>query len=116
VQLLLLLVGGGVPLVIQLMSPVLRDMDYSMLQVSSPFWTVAYLATSRGTPRPETVMLLWVLGIAAMIVFVANLPGVHRELRHVRIARPKRVAEEDAQVAALKSPPQPTKTSPWDDD
>ena len=115
VQILLLLVGGGVPLIIQLMSPTMRDMDYSMLQVSSPFWTLAYLGDT-WRAQPETIMLLWVLGIAASIVFMANLPSVLRELRHVRIARPQRVAEEDAQLAALKTPPQSTRTSPWDDD
>ena len=44
-----------------------------------------------------------------------NLPGVVREVRYVRIARPSRVAEEDAELAARSHPAEPVRTSPWDD-
>jgi hypothetical protein len=47
-------------------------------------------------------------------VFLLNLPGIVREVRFVRLPKPKRVAEEDAEQAALLHPPQPIQISPWD--
>jgi hypothetical protein len=115
IQILLLLTACGVPLVIQLMSPTLRDLDYSMLQLTNPFWTHSYMADTWRATQPETEAILWSLGIMAFLVFLANIGSVARELRHVRIMQPKRVAEEDAEKAALKTPPVSTKTNPWDD-
>jgi hypothetical protein len=52
---------------------------------------------------------------AAVLIFLANLPGIAAEVRHVRIAKPLRVAQEDALAEAQKAPPR-QKTNPWDDD
>jgi len=114
IQILLLLVGCGVPVVIQLMSPTLREMDYSLLQVTNPFWTLAHMADRWSAPL-ETVPLLLILGTTALVLLIVNLVGVAREVRHVRIASPRRVSEEDAVMAAEKVPAEPEKTSPWDD-
>lgn len=120
-QVLLLLLGSGVPLIIHLMSPELRNLDYSLVHVTDPIWSLAYLLDSSfgrgGIPfalSPDIYVLLLVIPLAALIVLLLNLPGVAREVRHLRIAKPKRVAEEDAQVLAVKRPPRPVKTSPWD--
>lgn len=114
IQILLLLLGCGVPLFIQTMSPDWGQTGYSLLQMSNPFWTLTQVADNSTLPV-ETPILLTVLPIVALIVLVLNLPAIIRELRHVRIAKPARVAEEDAELAARFAPAQPTRLSPWDD-
>jgi len=112
----IVLVGSGcaVPALVHTMSrQYYYDMGYSLLHVSNPFWTLMHVADDPTLPV-ETATLLVVVPLAALVVFVLNLPGVVREVRHVRIAKPKRVAEEDAELAAEKAPPQPIRTSPWD--
>lgn len=113
VHVVLLAVGTGVPLVIQMTSPILRNADYNLLQISNPFWTLTEIGDSSRLP-PEGPAVLVLLSTAAGVVFVMNLPGVVREVRYVRIARPRRVAEEDDELAALAHPPEPVRTSPWD--
>jgi len=49
----------------------------------------------------------------AVVVLLANLPSVVAAVRHVRIAKPRRVAEEDAFVESQRAPP-PVPTSPFD--
>lgn len=112
-QVLLLVAGTGIPMTFHLMSPVLRN-DYSVIEISNPFWTLAEVVD--GPMSPDQVMVLLIcLPAAALVVFLLNLPGVVAEVRHVRIARPKRVEEEDAELAAqLAPPPEPVRTSPWD--
>ncbi len=111
-QILLVLIGSGVPLIIQLMSPSLRYGGYSLLQISNPFWTLGHIADD--VSSPEMPVLLGVLPLAALIVLLLNGRGIVQELRHVRIDKPRRVAEEDAQQAAVKHPVEPMKESPWD--
>jgi len=109
---LLLLLGCGVPAIVHMMSPTLRRLDWDLLQIPDPFWTLVYFV-DRGF-RPEMPIVLVMMSLAALVVFFLNLPGVVREVRHVRIARPKRVAEEDTELAAAKAPPlAPVRTSPW---
>ena len=112
-HIMFLLLGCGVPVVIQLMSPQLRNMGYTLLQITNPLWTLAYVGDRSSLP-PEAPVLLTVVPLAALVVFLLNLPGVAAEVRHVRIAKPQRVAEEDAEMAAEKAPPKPVRTSPWD--
>jgi len=114
VHVLLLVIGTGVPVVIQLMSPTARQAGYSFLQISNPFWTLVHIV-DRSTLPMEAPVLLAIVPLLAAVVFVLNLPGVVREVRFVRIAKPKRVAEEDAELAARLAPPRPTRTSPWDE-
>jgi len=111
---LLVLIGIFVPLVIYWMSD-LRYMDYSLLHLTNPFWSLVELADRPRIDGEMTMLLILVLGGAA-IVAVLNMPAVVRELRHVRVAKPKRVAAEDAEREALRAPPKPEPKSPWDDD
>jgi hypothetical protein len=113
-QILLVLAGAGIPLVIHLMSDY-RSTGWNLLHITNPIWTLAEVADS-GTGLLNSPTLLLILAPLALIVFVANLPSVAAEVRHVRIAAPKRVAEEDAEAAALAAPPQPVRSSPWDED
>jgi hypothetical protein len=110
VNILLVGAGTGIPLTIQMMSPTLRRSGYTMLQITNPFWTLVELGDGPAAPAIVAPVTL-VLSVAAVVVFALNLPGIVRELRHVRIAKPARVAEEDA---ALQPPPEPVRTSPWD--
>jgi len=113
IQILLLLLGTAVPLVTQLLLPDLRDAKYTLLQLPNPFWSLAYVA-DRSTLSPEVPILLAVVPLAALAVFLLNLRALIAEVQRVRVERPQRVAEEDAQIAARNAPPEPIHTSPWD--
>jgi uncharacterized membrane protein (DUF485 family) len=86
--------------------------NYSFLQITNAWWSLQeinkYMLTS---DRAALAVLVWVL---ALPVLLANLPGVAREVRQVRMEPPRRVAEEDAAAAARRAPPKPLHTSPWD--
>jgi hypothetical protein len=110
---LLVLIGIFVPLVIYWMSD-LRYGDYTLLHATNPFWSLAELC-DRGQIYGEMALLLILVCGGAAIVAVLNIGGIARELRHVRVSKPKRVAAEDAEREALKTPPKPQPTSPWDD-
>jgi ABC-type transport system involved in multi-copper enzyme maturation permease subunit len=112
IQAMLLTIACAVPAIIQMTSPKLRNADYTLLQITNPFWTLLHVAGRRALP-PDTPVLLLLVSAAALLVFLLNLPGVARELSRVRIAKPERVAEEDAQLAPV--PIRPARTSPWDD-
>ncbi len=112
-QVMLLLLACGVPLVIQMSSSQWYSSGYTLLQVSNVFWTLAEMSMSRGG-WAFTPAILAVLSPCALLVFVLNLPNIVREVRFVRAAKPQRVAEEDAQQAALLHPPRPVQISPWD--
>jgi hypothetical protein len=110
IHLLLLMAGTLIPWTIQMMSVNLRELDYTFLQITNPFWTLSYLI-SGSLPRDATQILLTVAAAAACVL-VLNLPGVIRELRQVRIALPARVAQDELELHPLP-PPQPT--NPWDE-
>lgn len=114
VQCLLLLVGIFVPWVVQ--SMYLHDADYeqfSLVRLPDPICSLVHVFDRPSLPA-EAFLLLTVVPAAGLIVFVLNLPAVAREVQQVRIAKPKRVAEEDAELAAQKAPPEPARISPWD--
>ncbi len=113
IQLLLVVAGCAVPAVVQTTSPAYYYGGYSLLHGTNPFWTLAEVGD--GSPLPvETPVLLVAVPSAALAIFLMNLPGIVREVRHVRIPKPERVAAEDAALAAVKRPPEPVRTSPWD--
>ncbi len=101
---------SGIPLVIQLMSPVLRYEDYTLLQITNPFWSMGHVVDSSNIPV-ETYVLIPVISLAAAAIFFANIPAIVAELRYKRIAPPERVQREDAAIAAEREGP----TSPWDE-
>jgi hypothetical protein len=111
VHLLLLMLGGGVPLIIQLSTPSLRNQGYTLLQITNPVWTVNE-ACGKGLPF-DMPILQWVLPLAAALIWLANLPGLAAELRQVRIPKPERVVEEDAALAA-QAAGDSLRKSPWD--
>jgi len=109
---LLVLLGMFIPLVLSWIVEDFRYMDYSLLHASNPFWSMAEF-WDRSFSGEMTTLLVLVLGGAA-VVAVANARGIARELRHVRLAKPKRVAAEDAEREAALHPIIPEPTSPFD--
>jgi hypothetical protein len=81
-------------------------MDYSLLEITNPFWSLIEIVDHRSL-SPEIMVLLIVLPVTAGCVFLANLPSVVAAVRHVRIAKPVRVAEEDEFFELQRHPPQP---------
>lgn len=113
VQVILIVVGCVVPAIIQEMTPGWRSQGYSLLQAPNFVWTLeAVLYPNWATG--DTAALIVLLPVMALVVFILNLPGIAREVRYVRIAKPKRVAEDDA--AHLPPPPTPLPESPWDEE
>jgi hypothetical protein len=110
IQLLLILAGSGIPSTIQLMSVELRELDYTYLQITNPFWTLHYLG-ERGLPT-DGLILLVIVSCAAICTLLFTLPAVVRELRQTRIAPPPRVIADELELHPLP-PPQPT--NPWGD-
>jgi hypothetical protein len=104
-QVLLVLLGCGAPLTVHLMIADLR-MGYSLLEITNPFWSLIEIVEHRSL-SPEMVVLLIVLPATAGCVLLANLPSVVAAVRHVRIAKPVRVAEEDEFFELQRHPPQP---------
>lgn len=105
VQVLLLLFGCGAPLTIHLMIADMRN-DYSLLEITNPFWTLEEIIEHRSL-TPEVTVALLILPFVAGIVFLGNLPSVVTAVRQVRIAKPRRVAEEDEMLELERNPPQP---------
>jgi hypothetical protein len=110
IQILLLMVGTGIPWTIQMMSVNLRYIGYTLLQITNPIWTMYHLIDS-STPL-DTFYISLILLAAAICVLTLNLPNVLRELRNIRIAPPTRVVE-DEQILHPQPAPQPT--NPWDE-
>ncbi len=106
---LLVAVGAGVPWSVQMTFRSLRDNNYTLLQVTNPLWTMSELC-SRGLPFYLPVLIL-VVPAAAIVVWMLNVPSLIEELKQTRIAKPPRVADDDAEHA-VKVPVGPA--SPWD--
>lgn len=111
-QVLLVLAASGIPLSIHLMTPELRN-DYSLIEISNPFYSLAEVIDSNYFSF-AVVSLLTVIPLAAAVVFLLNLPATISAVSQVRIAKPERVAEEDAEIAALLAT-SPGPSSPFDD-
>ena len=109
---IILLTFCCVPYLLQLMWTDWRNDDYTLMQIFNPLWTLMEVVDNRNFQRDWATLLL--VAAAAVLILLANLPGIAREMHFARVAKPKRVAEEDAEVAALHTPLQePQPTSPW---
>jgi hypothetical protein len=110
INFLLLLAGFGVPNMIKSMSPELRPVDYTLLQLTDPILSLYHVAEHQVTP--EAGVLLLVVPAVALCVLLANMPFIIREVHEVRIAAPQRVVEDEAE---LHPPPAAQPTNPWDE-
>jgi hypothetical protein len=111
-NILLALMGTMVPFTIAYSSYSLRATGYSLLQISNWWWTFMELFDNRALP-PETPVLRVVLPTTAALVVLLNLFSVVREVRQLRVAKPKRVVEED--ILLHPPPPEPVYKSPFED-
>jgi hypothetical protein len=109
-QVVLVIVGCGLPPVVQALSLQWRSQGYTLVQLTNFFWTLDLFFNRRLPPEAPELLLL-VPGVA-LVVFALNLRGIVREVQYVRIAKPLRVAEEDA--ALVPPPPPPPRPGPWD--
>jgi hypothetical protein len=110
-HIILLLIGVGVPTVVQLTSRTLRQSGYTLVQASNPFWTLGELL-DRGPSAVYVDILVIILPAAAALALLLNVRSVAAELQRQRIAPPIRVAEEEAE---LHPAPAPRPSSPWDE-
>ena len=94
-QILLVLFGCVVPLVIQWTLPQFRHVNYSILQITNPFWSLSEVLGS--SLSPETPLLVTFVPAAAVAVFLMNIPGLIREISVIRIMTPERVTDDDAE-------------------
>ncbi len=111
VQFLLLTFGTLIPL---LLSSLQRyNTQYSLLQITNPFWSTSAVLFDRGIGLADGnfVALITLVPLTALIVFALNVRDLTQEMHFVRTASPERITEDDA----LRSQPQRKKTSPWDD-
>lgn len=108
---LLVGIGTAVPLLVQLSTD--PNAGYSLLQITNPFWTLEQ--ATHNSPGPDAITVSVVLPIAALLMLLASLPEIAAEVQQVRIAKPARVAEEDAQLEAAAHPIVHVPTSPWDE-
>jgi len=113
VQALLLMVGCGLPTILEMYKPSTRQFDYSVLQATNVFWTLAEIMERRGVSTDAAVVAVLV-AIAAGVVLLLNLPAVVRELRQPPLATPRRVLEDEVELEARQAPP-PVPKSPWDE-
>ena len=76
---------------------------------------VVYLRHFEQTADPrstqEALGLLTLVPAMALLVMLANWPGIAAELRNVRVIAPRRVTEDDIEMAPAA---EPQKMSPWD--
>jgi hypothetical protein len=110
-HLALLAAGNLIPLLIQSgigMAQGYMFYEYSLLQYPAPFWSLGEAVEQPSSG--EVVLLKILLPIAAFLVLCLNLPSVAHEIQQLRVAKPKRVEEDDLE---LNPPPAPQPTSPW---
>lgn len=110
IHLLLLLAGFGVPYAIKSMSLRMREADYSFIQITDPFYSLAHVGDG-GVISDAAVLGLIVPGVAVCILLL-NMPSVIRELRVVRVSAPARVIQDEVD---LHPPPEAQPQNPWDE-
>jgi hypothetical protein len=92
-----------------MMSVEMRNLDYTFLQITNPFWSLVHIADGG---MAEGYALALVVPAAAACMFLLNLRGIVRELQQVRVAPPPRVLADEAE---LHPPPEAQPTNPWDE-
>lgn len=108
----LLMIAIGVPTVIQLTSREMRNVGYTLLQVTNPIWTLGELL-DKGVGAVQGEILILLVPAAAFVALLLNMRSVATELLHHRVAAPVRVIEEEAE---LHRAPPPKPRSPWEVD
>lgn len=111
VLLLLILAGTGLPYLIETTTDSIRVSRYPLLQYPSPYWTIDRMVDKLYSDS-ELITLSISLGSLAIIVLAINLAMASSEAMLMRVAKPKRVQEDDRE----KNPtPEQKATNPWGD-
>jgi hypothetical protein len=112
-QVVLITFGTLIPLVLQLAIVGPQNFEYSPLQVTNPFWTLAEMMFDWSTVVGGTAGSLLILIIFGGGMVVVHFISTIREVEQTRLAAPTRVLEEDAAAIAARTPVR--KKNPWDD-
>ena len=87
---LLVLLGYGVPLVIHLMTDDLRrSASYSLLHITNPIYTVIYAIDRSILFGPHTGLVIAILVCAAAAVLLLNARSIIHEAKRMRAAQPE---------------------------
>lgn len=97
---LIAVASAGVPFSVQSFSERLAFAGYTRIQMPNWVWSLEQTFDA-GLPVPE---LLWFVGAAASIVFIVNLIVTAREIEAVRLETPKRVKQDDLEIATDLKP------------
>lgn len=108
---ILLAAGCGVPFALQMSVRSWRTAGYTPLQWSNPFWSLVEVVEGGGFTGSNASLLMTV-GSLAICIVLFNFPAAAREMRQVRVALPRRVAEDEAALHPVVEAPQ----SPWEHD
>jgi hypothetical protein len=109
ISFLLVLAGFGAPFAIKSMSTRLRDVDYTFLQITDPYSSLAHV--TQGVASDNDVIALVVAGVA-ICVLLLNMPRIIAELRVVRESAPARVLRDEVELHPL---PESLPQNPWEE-
>ena len=112
VHVVLVVLGCVIPLLIETLFAAHGVMEWNLGHASNLFWTLSHVVEAINIQSYDVGVLMAVLPSLAIVAFLANVPGIVREVRQVRVAPPPRIAQEEAMLAPPPPPPQPL--SPWD--
>ena len=111
VNLLLLLGGSSLPFIVETFTNRRSTAAMGFFQSPSPAWTIARLVNGQTQTDQVATLLIAMIAIAGAAL-VVNLRLAGREARQLRVARPRRVVEDDL---LLNPMPESRPTSPWGD-
>jgi ABC-type transport system involved in multi-copper enzyme maturation permease subunit len=115
VQVFLAAMGAILPFLVQLTWLGVRLADeYTLLQATNWAWTMYAIADDGLLGVDYNVY--WIVGIAASVVFLANLIFAGREVAAERELTPARVLEDELQLHPEKAPRPLGPQNPWDYD
>ncbi|MEK6249023.1 MAG: ABC transporter permease [Planctomycetales bacterium] len=109
VQIVLVLLFCLGPMVLMVFTTRSMSDDFSLLQTTNAFWTLAEFGDRLRVPD-EGPVLLFLVPVAALFFLVVNLRMGTAAIRQTRISQPQRLIDEQAALKAATTRPQ----SPWD--
>jgi ABC-type transport system involved in cytochrome c biogenesis permease component len=114
-QIVMVTFGTLTPLVVQLSLFDMHTAEYSPLQCTNPFWSLAQILfnSTPGFPTADTSMSFLLLAVAGGGMVIVHFIPTIREIEQTRIDAPQRVREEDAADLAARTPVR--KKNPWDE-
>jgi len=110
-HILLMMVAIALPQLIDYLSnPQRFGVDYGLLHITNPIWTLIRL-TEGGPTAIDAVLAVPIVIASALVVLMLNIRTAWGEIQHQRRALPERVVEEEA---ILHPAPEPKPQNPWE--